>query len=634
MKIGKRLRRGLAWAGAALAGVILPTCVVVDQANAYVPPSAIKAVQILPKIAAGGAAAEEAGTALVPLRFLALDNPITGTIMIAGTAAWFWMNHTQSGQTVKKKLWDWIDSKNWTGYSPGVTAGNSCTFVPPDAVDFSAGDNSVTFPVGTLQKTANYWPAGDASACAQATDQVVTLCRYGVAGNGHPAGYVQAITAGGSTFTYTGTTPPSSQGPGAILDACPAGQGMGAVKPQVIEVLLRGTTSGTASGAAVKSESAVYHNPFAPAGSGASLASITATKTCIAGDGTTVSVSATSAVGDPTIPNVDCPAGSVPMKQNVKVNFIGGTGGSPLQSTDVGTTTIDQTQAAKYPQCLGAGSTGCAFWIEYNGDQCTVGMPGCATWWDVWQKDTARVVCHWGPYTMPTPADCQEIRHAYVTQFGAVTDPGADTDGLTRTTMPALDEQGTPWPVGDPYPGQEADPSTGTKTGTDPGTDPGTSTQPAPAPIPSGDDGSNCWPGGSAAFNPLEWVYMPVKCVMVWAFEPSPETVTQLETKATTNLTTVTAWNDAITGVAGAFSTGGGADCMGPPVALGFPFNKTIYPAQSCSGPAADLAAVSRAGSTAGLILAALFSSFYALAQGFGYTVKKFQTDSAAGKGK
>lgn len=34
-----------------------------------------------------------------------------------------------------------------------------------------------------------------------------------------------------------------------------------------------------------------------------------------------------------------------------------------------------------------------------------------------------------------------------------------------------------------------------------------------------------CWPSGWGVFNPLAWVYMPVKCALTWAFVPRPEVV-------------------------------------------------------------------------------------------------------------
>lgn len=624
MKLGKRLRRALAFAGAALAGVVLPMTITVDQAQAYVPPSAIKAVKILPKIAAGAGTAEEAGTALVPLRFLAMDNPVTGTIMILGTAAWFWMNHTQSGQTVKKKLWDWVDSQGWVGQGDEV-AGNYCTRYPPPAgsLIFTATDNSVIIPPGTGVQTAAGKSVG--VTCLKTLGTAYGVCRSSVAWSSYPAGYVWNLGLSSTSYSPTGQGPANIVATETIPNACSGtgAPGGGALKLVGVSITAVGSPTDNSVGA-------FYPNPNNPSGTIPSTTQVTATKTCIAADGTQADVSATSAVGDMSIPNVDCPVGSAPMKQKVQIKYPGGV------TKTVGTTTINQTQAAKYPQCLGAGSTGCAFWIEYNGQQCTVGMPGCATWWDVAQRDGATVVCHWGPYSMPVFTDCEPIRHAYVTTYGAATQP--DQDGETQTdtkTRPIIDDDGSLWPTTMPYPGENTvtDPTTGTDPGTSTGTDPGTSTGTDPATIPDG-DGAECWPGGTAAFNPLEWVYMPVKCVLVWAFEPSPQAVDRLTGRATSQLTALTAWQQAATGLAGAFTIPAGTDCMGPAVSLGEPFNKTIYPAQSCSGPAANLAAVSRAGSTAGLILAAAFSSFYAIAQGFGYTAKKFQTDSSAGKGK
>jgi hypothetical protein len=61
----------------------------------------------------------------------------------------------------------------------------------------------------------------------------------------------------------------------------------------------------------------------------------------------------------------------------------------------------------------------------------------------------------------------------------------------------------------------------------DPAASPGGQTSTAPAPATPPGSGVNdptktrqCWPTGWGMFNPFEWVYLPVKCALEWAFVP------------------------------------------------------------------------------------------------------------------
>lgn len=47
----------------------------------------------------------------------------------------------------------------------------------------------------------------------------------------------------------------------------------------------------------------------------------------------------------------------------------------------------------------------------------------------------------------------------------------------------------------------------------------GCSTPQCIQPVPAGDSGDNCWANGWS-WNPISWVYIPVKCALLWAFDP------------------------------------------------------------------------------------------------------------------
>lgn len=136
---------------------------------------------------------------------------------------------------------------------------------------------------------------------------------------------------------------------------------------------------------------------------------------------------------------------------------------------------------------------------------------GCPEWWqDPYKADNYE--CHYG---------------AYVVQLGMCSvfrNPGKVSPNVTTTTEPdGSIKTGAPNFSEDPddYPSEGIDP------------DPPVPPWPIPDPIPDPvEDGSMaCWPTGWAAFNPLNWVYQPVRCALVWAFVPRQEVVqTQLQT--------------------------------------------------------------------------------------------------------
>lgn len=114
-------------------------------------------------------------------------------------------------------------------------------------------------------------------------------------------------------------------------------------------------------------------------------------------------------------------------------------------------------------------------------------------------------------------------------------------------------------------------------------------TEPSPgAPTPAPDEAA-CYPTGWAAFNPLEWVYKPVKCVLVWAFVPSQSSVNGDLDRVKTALdgSAVKSVYTGVTGVVGPFTQlglGGSGDCHGPQVTLTVPVagDTTGYPFDTC----------------------------------------------------
>lgn len=142
-------------------------------------------------------------------------------------------------------------------------------------------------------------------------------------------------------------------------------------------------------------------------------------------------------------------------------------------------------------------------------------------------------------------------------------------------------------------------PQTGTTTQWSSSPSPGNSTNPGTGP------GTGQWPadqcfaeGWSGVQNPVDWVLVPIKCALVWAFVPRTATLQAVGTQVST------AWAGTMPGqLPGIVTTAfvipdAPSGCRGPlvdlPINLGAT-NKSIqfYPLDACSGVGATLAGMS-----------------------------------------
>lgn len=112
-------------------------------------------------------------------------------------------------------------------------------------------------------------------------------------------------------------------------------------------------------------------------------------------------------------------------------------------------------------------------------------------------------------------------------------------------------------------------------------------------------DSDDCFPNGWGLFNPKEWVEKPVKCALVWAFEPDQGTIdadTQTVTDAFNGSalgTVVGGFGDMLGAVEGVVGGAGVTNCEGPPLpavpAVGL--TDPSYPFDACAAPMATWAA-------------------------------------------
>lgn len=147
----------------------------------------------------------------------------------------------------------------------------------------------------------------------------------------------------------------------------------------------------------------------------------------------------------------------------------------------------------------------------------------------------------------------------------------------------------------------------------------------AGAPSSSNPDTEHCYPTGWAAFNPLEWVYKPVKCVLIWAFIPDPAAVDAMTAHMSD------AWSASIFGVfssaahgffdpIGSLSSAGTGDCNGPSFTFQSLGGWTLQPFAACDGIVATVSTVTLAFESFMVYSGGLFLAFRLVVRTIGFT--------------
>lgn len=267
----------------------------------------------------------------------------------------------------------------------------------------------------------------------------------------------------------------------------------------------------------------------------------------IVGPTTTRTASGTTAQSA-TVPN--CP-GVLPDSHQERVTVEDRRAGSadawsPIINDEI--PAAQNTATSQYADCVfNSGGTPCQLAVHYLGQPCSVARSECADW-ATRAVSVPGYTCRWGPYTI-TMTDCNVLEHQYKPDAGDATetDPGIGTapgavpgtvgTGTTTTNNP--DGSTTQTQL---QPANGTTPQQRVTTLTRPDGSRQISTQPLnpdgsplgapsvveiPAPPqvgvgvnPDVGDGSSCI-SAAFTFNPVDWVYVPVKCALQWAFVPS-----------------------------------------------------------------------------------------------------------------
>lgn len=208
----------------------------------------------------------------------------------------------------------------------------------------------------------------------------------------------------------------------------------------------------------------------------------------------------------------------VPGSQPWKVDATGSPqNGAPQSLLDI---TPDRNLLTKYPDCFAGGAVSCVVRVFVNGQPCVFGMPGCVNWKEDLEDGTGTADCRFGSYVIPL-ATCAPLRKSYrkknagtLTGNGPASDPevvhpDSPDDYPEPRPTPGTGTNPNPNPSPQPNPSGAPNPTAGPNP-TSPKTDPDEGTDP---------DSQDCF-GDAWGWNPVDWVVVPVKCALIWAFKP------------------------------------------------------------------------------------------------------------------
>jgi hypothetical protein len=177
----------------------------------------------------------------------------------------------------------------------------------------------------------------------------------------------------------------------------------------------------------------------------------------------------------------------IPNSTTQKITIVGSPSvGAATFPETLGTVTVDP---ALYPNCSGGG---CILQVTYQGQPCVPGSASCNALASQVAAAPADYACKWGAYTMPM-SDCAVLYEYYVeseTQPTATPSPSASATtgtGTGTTSMPTTGANPTA-------------PPTSVEETTDP-------------------NSQSCY-AAAWSWNPIDWVLVPVKCALKWAFVP------------------------------------------------------------------------------------------------------------------
>jgi hypothetical protein len=357
-------------------------------------------------------------------------------------------------------------------------------------------------------------------------------------------------------------------------------------------------------------EELVQASTYVPTGSGTKVANwyydvapntpwtLTYTETCMAPGGATATASVTSnftPAPNTKPPDVQLP-GCTEILGNSHVDKLQITGGrNGVTEYNIVKNTFTAAAIASYPLCTGnAPAGGCYTDLKKNGVSCYAAGAYCANWTD--PANIGSYTCNWGPYPLAISVCQTDLSTAFETQVQPNPNPS-----------PTVSAGG----AGFPSAGSNTDPKTGT-TSTGSG-------GPAPDPL---DVMGNCL-GSFWSWNPTNWVYTPVKCVLQWALVPNSAQMQTLTQSVQSNFggTKVAQWWDSIGNVLAPIGGTANSSCDGIDVRLNWVpgIDQTLHLLRACEDPMRKVAQLSYDFTSFIVVVMGGIAGLRGLSMGFGF---------------
>lgn len=304
----------------------------------------------------------------------------------------------------------------------------------------------------------------------------------------------------------------------------------------------------------------------------------------------------------------------------------------------------------------------CRMEVYIDGMPCSMGNTACMSWAGLYRVASYRVECRYGGKVVDI-SGCAVLEGAYISGGTPAlannidgnpdtwTDPASSPGWVPHKSTEGVPQPDEGWKPGwvqpvpqpapapdiktDPYnPEPEPSPSPEPSTSTGPTSEPSNSPNPSPSvdtPVapkpepptnPEGDPGANqenCLEE-AVSWNPIDWVLVPVKCALVWAFVPSTPVVDAAVELVKPKIETIgigpliDVWGDSIDAI-----PDGGGGCSGPALDLSVIHLDTYYPFSACAEPMAGIATGVNSFFGVGLVFSGCVSVIRAAGAAFGF---------------
>ena len=335
-----------------------------------------------------------------------------------------------------------------------------------------------------------------------------------------------------------------------------------------------------------------------------------------------------------SVPEIEIPRceDELPGSARVGTRITTGRPDSGEPDVEIDLPVFDEGIPDEYPDCVDGS---CKLEPEKDGEGCFGG--GCGDLADRPGDETVAppgYQCKWGTYTVPWswcagayPPEVWEDSPPRETPTPTPTGSGTAGPSGSGTASPSGEPSSSPSgsasPSGEPSASgsASASPSQGFPTG---GPNPTAPPPGAPEDVPDGES-SNCW-GEGWSWNPISWVFIPVKCALLWAFVPPAGTWEATLGGAVDKFdaTGPGLWLGAGGEIVTALDAPGAGNCAGPTISFGDlpmvgPFS--FQPLNACDQPVATVRWLIFAAASVAVVLGGAYACLRLVAAALGLQI-------------